>query len=103
MTGIADVLHTVNREAWHAAASMGLLAIIDAILYLLLPRRAQPPPPSSPVRASMFGHPSDLALTTMFAGHRAGLEHANGPHEFVHPHDAKVPFSMGGQIGFRAR
>jgi LPS sulfotransferase NodH len=39
MTGIADVLHTVNREAWHAAASMGLLAIIDAILYLFLPQR----------------------------------------------------------------
>jgi hypothetical protein len=40
MTGIADVLHTVNSEAWHAAASMGLLQIIDAILFLLLTKSA---------------------------------------------------------------
>jgi LPS sulfotransferase NodH len=39
MTGIADIISTVNREAWHAVARMGLLATLDAVLFLLLPKR----------------------------------------------------------------
>lgn len=40
MTGIADVVHRINRSAWHTAVTMGLLAVLDTLIYLLLPERA---------------------------------------------------------------
>lgn len=38
MTGVADVVRTTRRAVWHAAAAMGALAALDALLYALLPR-----------------------------------------------------------------
>ena len=39
MTGIADVIRRAHKSAWHMAATLGALTIIDSLLYLVLPRK----------------------------------------------------------------
>ena len=39
MTGIADVIRRAHKGAWHMAAMMGALTLIDALLYLILPKK----------------------------------------------------------------
>ena len=40
MTGVADLVRTTLKAAWHTTAAAGALAALDAWLYLLLPRGA---------------------------------------------------------------
>ena len=39
MTGIADVIRRAHKSAWHMAATLGALTLIDSLLYLILPRK----------------------------------------------------------------